>query len=94
MDLALPYHFTSKFVVQQLYVDVDYRKVRLSLGSKERTMMMKNNWLSSGSQTFGINARPIPEVRIELPDYISISGKKNWLAIKGHFGYGKKRAII
>lgn len=88
LDLALPYHFTSKFVVQQLYVDVDYRKVRLSLGSKERTMMMKNNWLSSGSQTFGINARPIPEVRIELPDYISISGKKNWLAIKGHFGYG------
>lgn len=87
-DIAVPYNFTSGFVVQQLYADFDYKKLRLSAGSKERPMQLKNNELSSGSQTFGINARPVPQIRVELPEYLSITGRSNWAAIKGHFGYG------
>ena len=88
LDLAVSYNFTNTFTVQQLYADIDYKKVRFSMGSKERPMALKNQKLSSGGQTFGINARPIPEFRFEMPDYISITGKSNWVGVKGHFGYG------
>lgn len=88
VDLAAGLHFTSKAVVQQLYADVDYRRVRLSLGAKERPLQLKNQELSSGGQTFGINARPVPQVRIEIPEYLNIGGRGHWAAIKGHFGYG------
>lgn len=88
VDLATAYDFTSSFVVQQLYADFDWRWLRLSVGSKERPMALKNQELSSGSQTFGINARPIPEVRIEIPHYVSLTGRSNLVAIKGHIGYG------
>ena len=35
-DLAVAYNFTSTFVVQQLYADLKYRCLGLSIGSKER----------------------------------------------------------
>ena len=88
IDIAGAYNFTSSAVVQQCYLDVDYWRMRLTIGSKEHPMAFKNQKLSSGSQTFGINARPIPEIRIGVPEYLSITGKSNWAAIKGHFGYG------
>ena len=88
IDFAAGYDFTSPVVLHQLYLDVDYLKMRLSIGSKERPMALKNQKLSSGSQTLGINARPVPEIRFEVPEYLSITGKSNWAAIKGHFGYG------
>ena len=88
IDMAATYNFTSSFVLQQLYADIQYKKVRLSIGSKERPANLKNPLLSSGSQTFGINARPIPEIRFEIPEYISLTGRSNWVGIKGHFSYG------
>lgn len=87
-DLAVAYNYTGDFIVQQLYTDFGYKKLFLSVGAKERHANLKNDELSSGSQTFGINARPIPEVRIELPEYISISNKCKWFALRGHIGYG------
>ena len=98
-DLVLPVnHFTespttgkqrTSFLVQQLYADVEYKHLRLSLGTKERSMEMKNQRLSSGSQTFGINARPVPQLRLEIPEYWNlVGGETPWLAVKGHFGYG------
>lgn len=52
-------------------------------------MELKNQELSSGSQTFGINARPVPQVRLSLPDYWTIPYTRGWLALKGHLSYGK-----
>ena len=60
----------------------------LTIGQKQQPMQLKNNELSSGSQTFGINGRPYPEVRIALPDYWNIPGTKGFLGFKGHFAYG------
>ena len=34
------------------------------------------------------NARPVPQVRIELPEYWTIPGTGEWLGIKGHLAYG------
>lgn len=88
-DAAVTYGFTSRLVLHQLYGEVAYRKVRLTIGAKEQPMMLKHASLSSGSQTLGINSRPAPAVRFELPDYWVISGKRHpWAAIRGHISYG------
>ena len=98
-DLVVPVNYATEnietgkqrtnFIVQQLYADLDYKWLRLSVGAKERPMELKHQRLSSGGQTFGINARPVPEIRLEIPEYVSLTGKSNpWLAIKGHFGFG------
>ena len=88
LDLVAPLHYTSDFVIQQCYVEIRYKHAVLTVGQKEQPMQLKNLELSSGSQTLGINARPIPEVRLSFPEYWSVPGLNNWLAIKGHFSYG------
>lgn len=87
-DVAVAYNYTSTAVVNQLYADFDYRLVRLTVGAKQEPMALKNAELSSGSHTFGINARPIPQVRFSMPEYWNITGRGNWAAIRGFIGYG------
>lgn len=87
-DFAVAKNFTSDFIVQQLYADFDYKHVRLTIGSKEYASELKHPLLSSGSQTFGTNARPIPQIRIETPNYIRVFKNNDWIKIKGHFSYG------
>lgn len=89
VDVAAAYHYTSKPIVQQAFVEGRWLHGTLSVGSKEYPMELKNNQLSSGSQTFGINARPIPQVRIALADYWRLPILNGWLHLKGHIAYGK-----
>ncbi len=76
------------WIVQELYFDIQYKKVRLSVGQKERPLEFLNSELSSGGMASGINARPIPQVRIDVPDFWTIPGTRGWLALRGHIGYG------
>ena len=89
LDLAVAAGFTSTFVVQQAFVEARWLKGTLTVGAKEQPMELKNQELSSGSQTLGINARPVPQIRLALPDYWAIPGTKRWLSLKGHIAYGK-----
>ena len=89
LDVAVAAGFTSTLVVQQAFVEARWLKGTLTVGAKEQPMELKNQELSSGSQTLGINARPVPQVRLALPDYWTIPHTKNWLALKGHIAYGK-----
>lgn len=88
-DVAVAANYTSTMVVQQAFVELGWGHGLLSVGSKEYPMEMKNQRLSSGSQTLGINARPVPQVRIALPDYWTIPGLKRWVHLKGHLAYGR-----
>ena len=87
-DIAVASGYTSKLIIQQAYADVRWLKGLLTVGSKEQPMEFKNQELSSGSQTLGINARPIPSVRLSLPDYWTVPYTRGWLGIKGHIAYG------
>ena len=89
VDIAMAAGYTSTLIVQQAYVEGRWLKGTLTIGAKEYPMELKNPELSSGSQTLGINARPIPQVRLALPEYWTIPGTNNWLALKGHIAYGK-----
>ncbi|MDO4930323.1 MAG: capsule assembly Wzi family protein [Bacteroidales bacterium] len=88
LDLVVPINYTSDFVIQQCYADFQYKAIRLSIGAKERAEELKNAALSSGGLTYSNNARPIPQVRLELPQFWTIPKTGGWLAIKGHVAYG------
>lgn len=88
VDVAVPVNYTSKVVLQQAYVEGRWLHGSLTVGAKEEPMQLKNAFLSSGSQTNGINARPVPQVRLALPDYWAVPLTRGWLHLKGHFAFG------
>ena len=88
VDVAVPVNYTSNVVVQQAFAESRWLHGVLSVGAKEYPMELKSQTLSSGSQTLGINARPVPQVRIALPEYWTIPWTKRWLHLKGHIAYG------
>ena len=88
VDAALTEGFTSRVVIQQAFAEARWLHGVLTIGSKQQPLELKNQQLSSGAQTFGINARPIPQVRLSLPDYWAIPKTNGWVRIKGHMAYG------
>ena len=44
--------------------------------------------LGTGGLTYSGNSRPIPQIRIEIPDFVDIPGTKEWLKYRGYFSYG------
>lgn len=90
LDIAGGSGTTSNFWVQQAYVDVSWKMLNLSIGSKERisSPLEKNAELTSGWMTEGMNTRPIPQVRVEIHDFYSLPFTGHWLALKGHLAYG------
>ena len=88
-DVAVAARYTSTFIVQQAYAEGRWLHGTLTIGSKQQPMELKNNRLSSGSQTLGINARPVPQVRLALPQYVCANLGRRWmLGVKGHLAYG------
>ena len=81
-------HYTSHLILQQAFAEVNYKLGQLTVGAKHRPMEVVNNELSSGAQTLGINARPVPQVRIGLNDYWNVPYTKKWLSVKAHMAYG------
>lgn len=81
-------HYTSHFVVQEAYARMLWRNLYVSAGAKERSMALKMNDLSTGSQTLGIGARPVPQVQVSMNDYWSVPGTNHWVALKMHMGFG------
>lgn len=45
--------------------------------------------LSSGGLIYSGNCRPIPQIRLEVPEYTTIDGTNQWLHMKGHIAYGR-----
>ncbi|MCF0207842.1 MAG: hypothetical protein HUK07_00210 [Bacteroidaceae bacterium] len=88
LDLAAAYGYTSTLIIQQAYGEVRWLRGKLTIGSKNWDMELKDNNLSSGSQTLGINARPVPQVRLALDEFWPIPGTKGFLNLKGHIAYG------
>ena len=88
-DMAVAAGFTSEVVVQQAFVEARWLHGVLTIGAKEYPMELKNPWLSSGSQTLGINARPVPQARLALPKYWTLPFGNGWIHLKGHIAVGK-----
>ena len=80
--------YTTHFIMQQLYADFRFCNLTLTVGAKQQPMMLRDNRLSSGAQTLGINSRPIPQVRVGLHDWWRVPGFGGWINATGHFAYG------
>lgn len=85
LDMAVAAGMTSDFVLQQAYIDLSYKWLDLSIGSKNRTPDLLNRELSSGDMSWSGNARPIPQVMIGAFDFIRLA--KN-VHIKGEMSFG------
>lgn len=75
-------------LLHQLYMDLNYRWLGMSVGMKER-WGDRNRYLSSGALTWSGNSKPVPEVRVGIPEYVRVPILGNWFSIKGHLGYGR-----
>ena len=69
-DVAAANHFSSDVLLQQLYLKIRYRKASLTIGQREEPLNLKPQSLTTGSQALGINARPLPGIRLALDDYV------------------------
>lgn len=90
IDLAGTVNHQNSFNVQQLYADISWKVLNLSIGIKERKgfPLEKNTALSSGMMVEGPNAHPLPQIRAEMPEFWNVPGTKGWFAFKGHIAYG------
>lgn len=75
--------------IQQLYAEIGYRCLELSIGSKERYSSMLDPELSTGDIIYSNNSRPLPEVRLSVPNYTVVPLTKGWLQFRGDFSVGK-----
>lgn len=88
VDIAGCWNFSSSFVIQQLYFEARYRSLGLLVGSKEIKGVFCNPHLSSGGMLYSGNARPIPQIRVGIPEYAIIPRTRQWLAIKAYIAFG------
>lgn len=89
MDVSLNANYQSDYSIRQLYVNLGYKWFDVSLGTKERWSELKNKDLSTGGLTWSGNSLPIPQLRIEIPDYVRLNWFGQWFSLKGHIAYGR-----
>ena len=87
-DIIAGKNLTSSVYIQQAFADVSWKMLTLSVGQKERWGELKNHRLSTGGLVESGNARPIPQVRIEVPEYYDFFGTNGWFKLRGHIAYG------
>jgi len=75
--------------LQQLWGEVKWRGVFLTVGMKENDRSIFDGPLSSGDITLSNNARPIPQGRIGFIDFQDIPFTNGWVQIQGEIAYGK-----
>lgn len=80
--------YQSEMFLQQAYANLGFRYIDISIGKRERWGELADPDLSSGSLTWSGNSRPIPQVRLEIPEFTRLPILGNWFSIKGHLAYG------
>lgn len=88
IDLTGAHRHSSSVFIQQLYASLSYKALNLTIGSKEqyRSMLYRN--LSTGDFDYSPNARPIPEINLNIPEFTTVPHTKGILQIKGDFAVG------
>lgn len=80
---------TPPLWIQQLYGEIKYRSLSLSVGLKQNQSALVDDKLSSGDVTFSANARPIPGFKIGLIDYRNIPFTKGWMQLQVVLSFAK-----
>lgn len=75
--------------IQQLFAEIKFRGVYLTVGMKERNSLIVDGSLSSGDITRSNNSRPIPGVAAGFIDFQNIPFTNGWVQIDGEIMYGR-----
>ncbi|MDR1335645.1 MAG: capsule assembly Wzi family protein [Tannerella sp.] len=79
--------------VQQLFGALTYRRLSLSIGSREGrqhyNQSLLDSRLSSGDMGLSPNARPVPEINLYVPRFVTLPYTGGWLQGKGNFAAGR-----
>lgn len=78
----------NSFRITQLFGELKYRAVYLTVGMKNTKSLIVDNNLSSGDLTRSNNAAPIPGVSAGFLDFVDIPLTKGWVQINGEIMYG------
>lgn len=89
VDVVASVHADHKVYLQQCYANLKYKNFFIEAGNRETQMAVRDNLLSSGAFTNGINAKPIPKVHIGTDGFWTVPYTKEWLQVDFDFGYGK-----
>ena len=88
LDVAVAFGHERTGIVEQAYAEGSWKILKLTLGAKQQPLETQNPELCSGALSMGINARPIPQARLDI-DWFTIPGTKGWWQWKlnGSYGY-------
>lgn len=86
--IASSHHYRNVFL-QQGFAEVGYKILLLSIGVKENYISLFDRDISSGDMVQSANARPIPEIRLAVPQFTVIPYTHGWLQFRGDFALGK-----
>lgn len=92
IDLAVSTPRYRNVYIHQLYTEFSYNWLHLSIGAKnnqDHSSPLIDPYISSGSLSQTSNARPIPEINLYVPEFITMPWTKGWLQVKGHFALGR-----
>ncbi|MDR0537261.1 MAG: capsule assembly Wzi family protein [Tannerellaceae bacterium] len=88
IDMALVEPRYKSVLLRQVYGEAAFRGLHLMIGSKEEYVSLWDRELSSGDMVLSANARPIPQIRLSIPDYVGVLGA-GWLQMRGAFVAGR-----
>ena len=90
LDMAVSsQHVYNTFWIQELYGELNWKFIRLNIGSKEDYISLLDKNLSSGDFSYSQNMRPVPEIKLSIPDFVAIPYTGKFLSIKGDFAFGQ-----
>lgn len=79
----------NAFRITELYGELKYRAVYLTVGMKNSRSRIIDEYLSSGDLTRSNNATPIPGIAAGFIDFVDIPFTNGWVQIDGELMYGK-----
>lgn len=89
VDLQASVHARSAVYLHQCYVATSWRWAQLMIGAREQQPYLRDFRLSSGNLVWSGNARPIPEIRLGIDDFITVPHTHDMLQVKLDASYGR-----
>ena len=89
LDAMTSYNDDIPGYVQQAYAELRFLALGLMVGSKEEYSLLWDKALSSGGWVWSGNSRPIPQVRVGIPDFVNFPWTHGTIQIKGELAYGR-----
>ena len=89
LDIIEAARHSSSLYIQQLYGELSFQHLFLTVGQKEKYNSMLDKILSSGDFNYSTNARPLPEIKISIPHFVGIPYTQGIVSFRGDFAVGK-----